>query len=151
LLRADGTGGSTLQNSAIGCDDSGNLTGVGTVNSIKAYRAVLTQTGTAAPVATVGENTLGQTATWSRTAGGLYTLTAGGVVFTANKTQVFIGPYNDIGGGGSGPDALPIFIARRGSTTTIVVSTSFSDPAGPTLTGTDEMLNETAITLLVYP
>ena len=32
LLRADGTGELTLQNSAVICDDSGNLTGVGTIN-----------------------------------------------------------------------------------------------------------------------
>jgi len=33
LLRADGTGEKTLQNSAVTIDDSGNLTGVGTINT----------------------------------------------------------------------------------------------------------------------
>lgn len=32
VLRADGTGGATVQNSAVGIDDSGNVTGVGTLD-----------------------------------------------------------------------------------------------------------------------
>lgn len=33
ILRADGSGGSTVQNSAVTIDDSGNISGLGTVNS----------------------------------------------------------------------------------------------------------------------
>ena len=49
------------------------------------YTALLTQTGTDAPVATVLENTLGGTVVWSRDASGIYVATLSGA-FTANKT-----------------------------------------------------------------
>jgi hypothetical protein len=50
----------------------------------KVYTALLTQTGTGAPVATVLENTLGGTPIWSRIGEGDYNLTLSGV-FTENK------------------------------------------------------------------
>ena len=54
----------------------------------KVYTALLTQSGTSAPVATVLENTLGGEVVWSRTNTGSYQgLLAG--VFTENKTYVF--------------------------------------------------------------
>jgi hypothetical protein len=52
----------------------------------KVYTAFLTQTGTAAPVATVFENTLG-TITWTRNFAGDYFATiSGGNTFIVNKT-----------------------------------------------------------------
>jgi len=79
------------------------------------YVALLTQTGTAAPVATVLSNNLTATLTWARTGTGIYTLsnnltatltwartgtgiytlTANAATFTANKTIVFLNPGND--------------------------------------------------------
>lgn len=56
------------------------------------YRALLTQTGTNAPVATVLANTLGFTVIWSYNGPGVYLGTgsvAGG--FPVNKTMVFCG------------------------------------------------------------
>lgn len=50
------------------------------------YTALLTQTGTNAPVATVLENTLGATITWSYVGVGQYYATASSAVFTASKT-----------------------------------------------------------------
>lgn len=50
----------------------------------KLYRALLTQGGTAAPVATVLENTLGGTVVWTRASLGTYTATLAGA-FLANK------------------------------------------------------------------
>ena len=58
------------------------------------YTALLTQTGTAAPVATVLQNTTGGTVTWSRDNPGLYTAEISGVTFVANKTAVFLGNTN---------------------------------------------------------
>ena len=55
----------------------------------KVYTALLSQTGTNAPVATVLENTLGGTVVWTRNSTGLYTGTLTGV-FTANKTWTSI-------------------------------------------------------------
>jgi len=55
-----------------------------------AYTALLTQTGSAAPVATILKNNTTATLTWARTAGGTYTVTADSSIFTANKTVVFM-------------------------------------------------------------
>ena len=55
----------------------------------KVYTALLTQTGTNAPVATVLENTLGGTVTWSRTVPGGYFATLSDA-FTTDKTTVLI-------------------------------------------------------------
>jgi len=54
--------------------------------SYKVYTALLTQTGTNAPVATVLENTLGATITWSYVGVGQYYATASSAVFIAGKT-----------------------------------------------------------------
>jgi hypothetical protein len=53
------------------------------------YVALLTQSGTSAPTATVLENTLGGTVVWGYTDVGVYTATLASV-FTANKTAVFL-------------------------------------------------------------
>jgi hypothetical protein len=54
------------------------------------YTALLTQAGTAVPVATVLQNTTGGTVAWTRTGAGTYTGTVTGSLFTLNKTMVFI-------------------------------------------------------------
>jgi hypothetical protein len=56
----------------------------------KVYTALLTQTGTDAPVATVLENTLGGTVVWGYTVTGEYTATLSGG-FTLNKTFIVMG------------------------------------------------------------
>ena len=53
------------------------------------YTALLTQAGTAAPVATILQNTTGGTLTWTRQSAGNYTVTASAALFTVNKTIVF--------------------------------------------------------------
>ena len=58
--------------------------------SYNSYVALLTQAGTAAPVATVLSNNLTATLTWARTSAGVYTLTANAATFTANKTIIFL-------------------------------------------------------------
>jgi len=54
------------------------------------YSALLTQSGTAAPVATVLQNTITGTLTWTRSGVGDYLLTSNGTPFTDNKVQVFV-------------------------------------------------------------
>ena len=54
------------------------------------YTALITQAGTAAPVATILKNNTGATFTWARTSSGTYTITASSNVFTSNKTLIFI-------------------------------------------------------------
>ena len=59
------------------------------------YTALVTQAGTAAPVATILQNTTGATFTWARTSSGTYTITASSNAFTNNKTILFfnLGEY----------------------------------------------------------
>jgi hypothetical protein len=55
----------------------------------KVYTAIITQSGTAAPVPTVLKNTLGATINWSRASAGRFDGDATGI-FTNNKTIIFI-------------------------------------------------------------
>ena len=64
----------------------------------KVYTALLTQTGTDAPVATVLENTLGGTPVWYRNDVGSYIIELIGA-FTTNKT-IIIPPFNSSATGG---------------------------------------------------
>ena len=57
------------------------------------YTALITQAGTAAPVATVLQNTTGGTIAWTRPTNpgvGRYVATISGANFTANKTAVIV-------------------------------------------------------------
>jgi len=56
---------------------------------------LVTQTGTAAPVATEVYNNTGQTFTWSYVSTGVYRVTSTGTPFTVNKTVVFINAGSD--------------------------------------------------------
>ena len=60
------------------------------------YTALLTQAGTAAPVATILQNTTGGTFTWTRQSAGNYTVTASTALFTVNKTIVFGNQGNNL-------------------------------------------------------
>ncbi len=104
---------------------------------IKRYCALLTQTGTDAPVATVRENSTGQTLTWNYVGAGSYTVTAGAATFTANKTQVFYGPAKTGG---------YMVTGYRTSTTEITLQVTFIDESG-----SNNQLQETAVTILIYP
>jgi hypothetical protein len=63
---------------------------------VKVYEALLTQTGTNAPVATVLKNTLGGTPTWGYSSAGRYTLTLLNT-FTVGKTCINFGICNTVG------------------------------------------------------
>ena len=75
----------------------GSSPGGGT--SYLVYKALLSQTGTNAPVVEeeVLPNTLGVTITWTRTNVGEYKATASGAIFTANKT-IFPPITDNVGG-----------------------------------------------------
>ena len=55
-----------------------------------AYTALVTQTGTSDPVATILKNNTNATLTWSRVGSGDYNVTASSNLFTNNKTLVFV-------------------------------------------------------------
>lgn len=74
---------------------------VGTVKELcrpyLVYTALLSQSGTSAPTATVLENTLGGTVVWTRTSGGIFTATLSSA-FTVDKTWCSITmPTDDYG------------------------------------------------------
>ena len=60
------------------------------------YTALLSQAGTAVPVATILQNTTGGTFTWTRQSAGNYTVTASTALFTVNKTIVFGNQGNNL-------------------------------------------------------
>lgn len=142
LARFDSTTGKLLKNSTVICDNSGNLTGVGTINSVKVYRALLTQSSTDAPVATVLENTLGGAVVWGYVAAGRYTATLAGA-FTANKTFI------TAGNGANADGSLTGFLstARNDSDSFNLRTTPNTD----LLNNADDLLLATAIEILVYP
>ncbi len=63
----------------------------------KVYTALLSQTGTSAPTATVLENTLGGTIVWTRSATGIYVGTLSGA-FTVDKTLTLMNTGHNVNG-----------------------------------------------------
>lgn len=112
--------------------------GGGGGSSYLVYTALLTQSGTDAPVATVLENTLGGTVVWSYGGAGLYTATLAGV-FTANKTAVFISSSDVEGNPYS-------FAAKSQTEDTVSVTIVFTDGVP-----SNDVLNNTSIEIRVYP
>jgi hypothetical protein len=126
LPTADGTSGQVLQTNG-----SGTLSWFGA----KKYVALLTQTGTSAPTATVLDNTLGGTLVWSYDGVGSYIGTLTGA-FTSNKTAVLIsGVYK---GSVSG--------LRKTDNTVQITTTATS-----TNTEANALLDSTTIEIKVYP
>jgi hypothetical protein len=114
----------------------------------QSYEALVSQTGTSTPTATVGNNDFsGVTMTWARTGAGVYTLTANSAVFTAGKTLVLLSQLQNLNGS---------IRAVVTSTTVITVTTAVQSLAvlgllGFTATNTDALLIATGIEVRVYP
>lgn len=111
---------------------------IGTARTYKVYTALLTQTGTNAPVATVLENTLGGTVVLSRDSAGDYRATLAGA-FTSGKTFV-IPPESPIF------DVVIYIRCYRADDNTIYVQTY--DQNGD---GEDGRLSNYPIEIRVYP
>ena len=98
-LYTDGTlTGGGYEDSPLGVDTSKVATTYDLMSaaggaSYDVYTAILTQTGTSAPTATVLENTLGGTVVWTYNAEGSYIGTLTGA-FTADKTAIFTGGFD---------------------------------------------------------
>lgn len=123
-------GGDTVQTTT---QDIADLGGGGA--SYLKYVALLTQTGTDAPVATVLENTLGGTVVWSYSDVGEYiaTLTA---AFTANKTGIVVGCGN-----GSETNFIAYWVSANAIEMDVFTGGSASD----------DLLFKTLIEIRVYP
>jgi hypothetical protein len=105
----------------------------------KVYKAILNQSGTDAPVAVVGTNTLGGTVTFTRDMAGNYQINGAGL-FTVGKTFITLGAgafpcileYGPVG------DGNQLYLATRNSL----------NPVGSL---SDDKLYETAILIEVFP
>lgn len=104
------------------------------------YLANITQTGTDAPVATVFENTLGDTLVFARSGEGGYSVQSPLGKFTPGKTQIVFGQTKKLG------DPAIITCALANATT---ITFDVIDLA--TVAGADDRLRNTAINILVYP
>ncbi len=117
--------------------DSSILALLGTT---KIYIALLTQTGSSAPVATVLKNSLGGTVVWTRNGAGDYTGTLAGA-FTANKTGFLMSPQT-----ANAPD-MKTFQIYRVDNNSISLSTLRPDGGG----SEDDLISDNMIFILVFP
>lgn len=104
--------------------------------SYKKYVALLSQSDTGAPVATVLENTLGGTVVWTRSNVGDYRGTLSGA-FTTNKTVIFISPPTS---------GASTHISTWSNTNQVGVETYFDDA----LVSADNQLVAIGIEIRVY-
>ena len=103
------------------------------------YRALLNQAGTAAPVATVLENTIGAIV-WSRSTDGQYIATLAGA-FTTSKTALIICTAQDTG------SAALVGVIQL-SANAVLVSSTFDITSG---SNNDDVLSNHFLQILVYP
>lgn len=104
----------------------------------KIYKALLTQTGTNAPVATILENTLGAVPVWSYSDVGLYLLTLSGA-WTTDKT-VITPPANANNTGGAVQSFVQAFGVRINSTSVIRLTVGKMDTNYGVIQGSDDYL-----------
>jgi len=107
----------------------------------KVYRALLTQSGTNAPVATVLDNTLGVTVVWTRNDVGVYFGSAPNQ-FPTGRTMVFLGEGQTLDSWGENGN---LAAAKLEADDAIRVE---SGVAG---TPADSLLFDTPIEIIVYP
>lgn len=126
-------------------------TTTGKVGGVKRYVALLTQTSTDAPVATVLENTLGGTVVWSRGQAGVFTATLAGA-FPATTTFCTVLNVLENGRSQSG------FVAIRREDSDTLWLTSWLPGNGPAelegpvvYTAADGMLTNCPVEIRVYP
>ena len=118
-------------------DASGTIALEETVKPYKVYTALLTQSGTSAPTATVLENKLGGTVTWSYVSTGQYRATLTGA-FTSAKTVCFTTRQY------SGTNAMHTFYASRNNNDSVDVLVL--NASG----GVDSILSGASIEIRVY-
>lgn len=116
------------------------LNGIKGEGSYKVYTALLTQSGTDAPVAIVLQNTLGVTVTYGYTATGVYSIELG-TAYASGKVGIFISPF-----GNSNNYALSSTIGFQYDGTTGYILRTF-DSTGAL---SDKGLGNTMIEIRVY-
>jgi hypothetical protein len=108
----------------------------------KVYSALITQGGTDVPVATVLQNTLGVTMTWSRVSEGVYKVTASSGIFLEAKTWTIINNINISG--------ATYFDINRGSDTEVFVASSIYDAGTPPYVPADGIIAALSLEIRVY-
>jgi hypothetical protein len=106
--------------------------------AVKLYRALVSQSSTSAPTATVLENSLGGTVVWARSSTGTYTATLTGAFTSAKTFLITTGEAGTIA-------ALKNVVVTRTSADVVTVTTG----SGGTLE--DSVMSNTPIEILVYP
>jgi len=121
-------------NAVVQCvsDDLGGGGGGGGASYL-VYTALLSQSGTDDPVATVLENTLGGTVVWTRDSAGIYYGALSGV-FTDGKTALMLAPTGSVNS------------CARVDVNTVIVATLVDF-----VTPSDDLLSGTTIEIRVYP
>lgn len=109
----------------------------------KVYTALLTQSATSAPVATILQNTLGQIPTYGYTGKGKYSVAVTGSALTLNKTSIEFG--SNINPANTGTIVAPTI--NTTSLTTSGFSINTTDSTGSTI---NEVLLITKIEIRVY-
>jgi hypothetical protein len=144
LNTAGGGGGGGLTSIESTTLDVSIADGVATVDlPYKVYSAIITQTETNAPVATVLENTLGVTMTWSRVAEGSYKVTASSGIFLEAKTWTTTNNINISG--------TTYFDINRGNNTEVFVASSIYDSGTPPYIPADGIIAALSLEIRVYP
>jgi hypothetical protein len=123
-------------------------TGGGPASTTKVYRALLTQSGTDDPVATVLENSLGGDVVWTRDTTGFYFGTLAGA-FPIDKTLANIRDNNN-GGNGGDFDFL-IYRSVVDDPNSMIVDTLGVVLTDNSVNRGDSLLTNTAVEILVYP
>ena len=119
----------------------GSLINTGFAGGYKVYTALLTQAGTAAPVATVLQNTTGGTIAWTRNSTGRYLATISDSTYTANKTAIFL-----TSGSTGATDGAFLKVENSGNTTI----QAFYNYDAATNTAIDGVVTGSAIEIRIY-
>jgi hypothetical protein len=109
----------------------------------KVYSALITQIATDAPTATVLQNTMGVTMTWSRIGTGSYKVTAGSGIFLSAKTWTIINNINISG--------QIYYDINRSSNTEVIVASSIYDAGTPPYVPADDVISALSLEIRVYP
>lgn len=109
-----------------------------------AYEALVTQSGTSAPVASRKDANFGATTfTWARSSAGIYTITASAPTFTANKTAIVMS-VEQAGLQKYTANVTSTTVCTFGSTVSSIIALVLS------LTGTDGLFTNTLVEIRVY-
>lgn len=117
---------------------------IAAVNPRKIYLALVTQSSTSAPTASIlGSNTIG-TIVWARTSAGVYTATLSGA-FAASKTVVSIKSQ-------AVNDDVSIDVVMTSTNVITITTNLITNPSGTqVVTPTDGLMTALPIEITVYP